>query len=515
MKCILAIALMIAAFPLTAAAGAEMNITVTIDRGRDLGQCFGSLFEVKSQDGALVFGAGFPNQYNTRFRGDRHQVEFFIRPTRGDRTFNTEKLPRPNNHCGTYLYSRDGVIYSTYQGHKAWDADKAAWQDVTAAGGTGETMRVGDGLLQFGNSTVKYNGTTILEPPKKGSYQLFFYANGHLCFYHVNRNDGSYRAYENDEDGYSKLYACPWSPGDGAVDVSKAIVMTLPVVGETTFAWGQLGDQNVTGSNIGGFYIFKSGNWRKLLDPNLKVSYQLYSSMIYKDRLLMGQYPTGRVFAYNGRQIRDQAGWPPKLDGVSGSAREAQTTTIYGGEVLVGVWPWGELWRFNPDTRKWAFMQRMFDHPQITDKITHPYDVENSGNLPGNQWGQRVTSLVPSGSDLFVSTSAKWPCEWDKEKFSFLAPDKWKSYGSVYRISMPGHLGAVTKWTDGTTTLQFSIVGNVVTISQDGAEIASTTITGDLASQLGGVTGLRDPKWGEGIYGKFAGPAVSGKIVRK
>jgi hypothetical protein len=33
---------------------------------------------------------------------------------------------------------------------------------------------------------------------------------------------------------------------------------------------------------------------------------------------------------------------PPKLAGVSGSAREAQTTVIFGGEVLVDVWPWGD-----------------------------------------------------------------------------------------------------------------------------------------------------------------------------
>jgi len=180
----------------------------------------------------------------------------------------------------------------------------------------------------LGASEVKYNGRTVLSPPREGSYELFFYANGYLCFYHVNRGDNGYRPYENDSDGFSKLYACPWTVDQARVDLSAATVLTLPVVGETTFAWGQLGDQVVTGSNIGGFYVFEKDSWQMLLPPKLGVSYQLYSTMMFHDRLLMGQYPSGRIFQYDGKQISDMPGWPPVLDGVSASAREAQTTVI-------------------------------------------------------------------------------------------------------------------------------------------------------------------------------------------
>lgn len=80
------------------------------------------------------------------------------------------------------------------------------------------------------------------------------------------------------------------------MDLAKANVLTLPVVGETTLAWGKLGRQIVTGSNIVGFYVLADERWRKLLEPNIKVSYQLYSTMAFHDRLLMGQYSTGRLF---------------------------------------------------------------------------------------------------------------------------------------------------------------------------------------------------------------------------
>lgn len=490
---------------------AEIEIEVKVHRGRDVGQSFGSLFEVESSDGSLLIGAGFQNAYNTRYRADRHEIQFFVRPKKGLRKLSAEKLPRPTEELtGAYLFSRDGVVYSTYGGMKRWEAASNSWQPAPAPdGGTHETMRVGNGFLEFGGSAVKYNGDEILAPPEIGTYQLFYYANGLLCFYHVNRGDGPYRPWTSDEDGFSKLYACPWKTGDGAVDLSKAIVFRTPVVGETTFAWGQLGDQIVTGSNIGGFYVLKDSSWRMILEPPLKKSFQLYSSVMVRDRLLMGQYPTGRLFEYDGENLTELPESPPVMSGVSKSAREAQTTVIYGGELFVGVWPWGELWRHHPGSGEWAFERRMFDHPAISDEIVHPYDVENHDHSPRNFWGQRVTSLVPNGPDLFVGTSSKSPSTWDPETFPFLAPEKWKSYGTVYRLTMPGHLSAPAKWTDGATTMKFVIDGARLSIEQDGEELAST----ELGEQVEGIKDAVD--WGSGVFGRFNGVSIDGTIQNR
>lgn len=510
--------LLVLALILTAAGdAAAVEFRVTFDRGEDIGQSFGSLFEARTSDGALVIGAGFQNAYNTRYRADRHDVQFFIRPTTGLRELSATTLPRPSDTLtGAYLYSRDGVVYSTYGGMKAWDRASQSWRPARGPdGGTLEIMRVGNGTLEFGDSMVKHNNNAILALPEVGSYQCFFYANGYLCFYHVNRRDGPYRPWKNDEDGFSKLYACPWVPGDGPVDLAKAIVFRTPVVGETTFAWGQLNDQIVTGSNVGGFYVFENDAWRMILEPIVGKSFQLYSTVALHDCLLMGQYPSGHVFQYDGEELTEVPESPPVPQGVSDRAREAQTTVIYGGELFVGVWPWGELWRYHPDTLQWTFHGRLFDHPTPSDQIIHPYDVENRNHTPRNLWGQRVTSLIPNAGDLIAATSAKSPFEWDAKAFPFLAPEKWKSYGMVYRLTMPGHLEAPTKWTDGPTTLVFTIDTEQIVIMQDGKRLASARLSGRAVEWLGSARKLSEVTWGNGIYGRYGGVAIQGHAVTK
>ena len=165
--------------------------------------------------------------------------------------------------------------------------------------------------------------------------------------------------------------------------------------------------------------------------------------------------------------------------------------------------------------QRWHFVQRMFDHPDLTDEVIHPYDRENRGNAVSNLWGQRITSLVTIGSDLFVSTSAKTPCQWDERQNPFLAPEKWKSYGSVYRLSMPGHLGATTTWTEGPTKLVFAIHGSTISITQDGATIGQATVSGPLVDKLKAISQLGSIQWGQGIYGPFGGKTIKGSITDK
>ena len=489
-----------------------MKFTVRIDRGQDLGQNFGSLFEVKTADGAAVLGGGFQGLYNTYHRTDRHGVHFFIRPTDGERSLSIERLPRPTEIAGTYLFDLDGTVYSSSEDVRSWDESAGAWKaDPSDARGR---MRLGAGLLTFDRNGVEYNGRSILPEPERGDYQRFYYAHGRLFFYHTFRTDrAGYRLHTSDDEGFSKLYACPWTPDEvGGVDLGRATMITLPVVGEVPFSFGQLGGEVLTCSNIGGVYVFDGESWRAAVEPQLDSSYQVYSMINFYDRLLLGQYPTGLLFEYSGDEVTLIEGWPPRMEGVSARAREAQTTAIYGGDLFVGVVPWAELWRYNPDTDRWTFMRRMFSHPPVTDETDHPYENECTAlGIVANLWEHRVTSLVPHGSLLMLSTSAKTPIEW-KPEYDFVGGDRLEEYGAVIRLTMPGNLCVPAKWTDGPTELEFVLDGRTMSIVQDGETLASAEVDGSLATRITGGVNTGEVKWGRGVFGEYGGKTLEGRV---
>lgn len=491
---------------------AATTISVEVDRGDDVGQNFGSLFEVETADGEYVIGAGFSGLYNTYHRNDRHMVHFYVRPTGMSRVLESETLPRPGKLAGTYLFNFDGDVYSTNPEVKTWDESADAWQASPKSARI--DTRVGNDLLSFENSQVLLNDTVVLSAPGQGGYSGFYYGQGHLFFYHILRvGDGKYKLHTQDDEGFSKIYACPWKVGDGAVDLTKASVITVPVVGEFPYAYGQLGNQVLSCSNIGGGYVFRDGSWRTVIDGDLKTSYQVYTMLTYYDQLLMGQYPTGELFSFDGETVKHLDNWPPTMEGVSGSSREAQTMAIYGGELYVGVWPWGEVWKYHKDLKEWSLAKRMFTHPELTAETTHPYEKETAA-LGGvaNQWGQRVTSMVPLGNDLLISTSAKWPSQWE-EKFDFVGEGRWKEYGAVTRITKPGHVSASVRWTKGSTKLNFVLDGSTMRIEQDGKVISEAPLARPTVLISKDANTLKPIKWRQGAYGVFTGPSLEGRVL--
>jgi hypothetical protein len=495
--------------------GPITTFTVRVDRGPDAGQNFGSLFEVPTSDGRLVIGAGFLGLYNTYFREDRHNIQFFIRPTDGARDFAVERPPRPTQDAGTYLFGLDGQLYACGDAHdekiRRWRQDAARWE--IDGNPVRRRMRLGDRLLLFEKDRVQFENQPILTAPETGQYDHFYYAHGRLFFYHTFwAEKQGYRLHTADAQGFTKLYACPWRPGDRAVDLAKAAVLTLQCVGENPFAFGQLHQDVLTCSNIGGVYVFDGRSWRTLVEPALGRSSQIYTALNFYDRLLLGHYPTGELYEFDGRDVKLLQGWPPRIDGVSPNAREAQTSVIYGGELFVGVWPWAELWRYSPDARNWTFVRRMFSHPDVTDRTIHPYENECKAlGIVLNQWGQRITSLIPLGDSLTIGTSAKWPCEWSPQ-LDFAAGEKWKEYGAVIRLRGGGSLSAPVRWTNGPTELRFTVSSDQMAVAQDGQLLAAAELGAELAAKLGGARKFREIAWGKGVFGAFGGQSLQGRV---
>lgn len=483
----------------------SLTMSVEVDLGQDVGQSFGSLFEVTTPDGQIVAGAGFQDVYNTRFRSNRHKLQFFVRPTSGRDQFTLTRLPHPDLDCGVYLFDCDEDVYAFTSAHgnavRRWDAEEQRWEPALPPGmqelrsGDG-LMRVGSGRLTFANSTATFDDRIILSPPAAGHYYNFYYAQGALCFYHHDPADG----------GSTRIYACRWTPEDASpIDIDQAAFLETAYPRETPFAWGQWEDQVLTVSNMGGVYVFENDDWKTVLNPDDRTSYQVYSILRWYDRLLLAQYPTGHVFSYRGDTPTEMEGWPPRLPGVSSSARECQTLSIYRGDLLAGVWPWAELWRRERDSQEWFSLGRMFTHPQTTDEFTHPYETAATDlGLVANYWGQRVTSLVPQKDSLLISTSAKGTVEW-KDDYTFLTDDQRREYGAVLKLTMPGNLATQIRWQDRPIRLTFRVDPNRLVIEQEGKILAQTDLPQDWDRSLGDLR----VRWGDGPFGPLRGRLVS------
>ncbi|MFP6575184.1 MAG: hypothetical protein VB912_08540 [Pirellulaceae bacterium] len=483
---------------LPAAEPTRIRLSMTFAPGEDLGQNLGSLFEVRDSGGRVVAGAGFMEAYNTRFRSSRHTLQFFLRPQKDADSFSVKRLPHPDLGTGVYLFdSNENLFAWTSEKNNSvrrWNAAVNKWQPRVAP--QNPVIRSGDGIMQLGsgslifsNGQVRFNGRQILAPAGQGSYFNFYYAQGHLFFYHRLRAD---------QGSFTRIYACPWTPKiKKPIDVQQATILKTPYEQETPFSFGQFKNEVLTVSNMGGVYIFNGASWRTLLAPDHTVSYQVYSMLNYHDRLLLAQYPTGNLIEYHDGQLKHLKGWPPRLPGVARNAREAQTTAIYRGDLFVGVWPWAELWRYSRDEKKWHSMGRMFSHPEITDKTTHPYEAAaNELKLVTNHWGQRVTGLIPLQDGLRLSTSSKGTGLW-QERFNFLDEPQRREYGAVLQLNMTGNLATKIHWQDKPMQFEFLIQENQMIIRQDGHTLATATAASPSSSTVKGWS----VHWKEGVFG--------------
>lgn len=472
---------------LTARAAEAFHVSVRVDLGADVGRNFGSLFEVVDRSGKVCAGAGFLGAYNTQPRSSRRNLHFFVKA----RTFGfkVEPLPKPTADSGVYLDDFQGRLYArsrngTDNRLRHWDGKEWRPDDDTPPYAT----EVGDGVLSVTQKALIWNGGPIFELNEQGGrFGEYYYASRKVFVRVLDREQQLWR---------NEIVAFDWMPGAPLKPV--AAVLKLRSEREFVYAFGQLGGKVIAATNTGGVYEFDGEQWRCLIEPTAK-SFQIYTIMNHRDRLWMGHYPTGNLFEYDGESVRRLAGVPPLWLGVLDRAREAQTLTIYGGDVYCGVWPWGEVWRFDANGKEWHPVQRMFTHPGVNDEYRHPYEAEMKqlGAKTLNLWGQRVTSMVPFGDSLYIGTSAKNAAPWNP-RYSFLTEERVRDYGGAYRLKTPGHLTSFTKWVNGATTFQFDFQDGRLSLSQDGRTLG-TAVAPDVSIDQPRI------RVGEGVYGRLHG----------
>jgi hypothetical protein len=477
------------------AAEADVRIPVRVQLGDDLGQELGTLFEARDAAGKVVAGAGFLGTDNTMDRGDRRQLQFFVKVP-DDGKFEATPLPRPSPGAGVYAFGLGNRLFAAARAGevdsavRVWDDARNAW--IADPSARKHDVQIGDAIMSGTSRKVVLGDRTIVESPTADdSLTEPYYGSGILLV----------RRYSNDgvEPPTNALAAFSWKPGQGAVRWDAAKLLPLRPR-EFIYTYGQLAGKVFVATNLGTVAVYEGGAWRILRRFDGK-SFQIYASLNYRDRLLLGQYPTGELFEFDGQAMRQLRGRPPVMPGVSTNAREAQTLAIYGGDLYVGVWPWGEVWRLDSTTETWRLLGRMFTHPEPTDATTHPYENETTALDPVlNRWGQRVTSMVPHGDSLYIATSAKSAAPYE-EKFTFLANDKWREYGTVYRHRQPGAVSVPFDWKPNPTTFEFVWNAREIRILQDGKPLGAIP----WPSSLGAPRPPARVTRGNGIFGPSGG----------
>ena len=174
------------------------------------------------------------------------------------------------------------------------------------------------------------------------------------------------------------------------------------------------------------------------------------------------------------------------------------TFTIYGEDLLLGMWPWGTLWgqnlRSSPaavtdrtrsgvrvssnqndmggDNNPWTLRKRLFTTPAVTTEqapwVTY---INNHTGEFHNAWGQRVEGTCLFDGDAYFTTSAKNVDDVKAAKDLIPAAAQ-QQYNRVWRMSLPNQASGHFRWAT-MTTLEFDVEPTGIVVRQDGAMLAN------------------------------------------
>lgn len=467
----------------------NIDLILRFEPGTDGGQGLGSLFELKNESGQTVLGAGFDDSHATYYRDNNRQLIFYYRSTVLEAKVTPLGKPYDAEHNGARLIVDGSDLVSFFR-----YGNPVEFKTPVAAGGFGPytadwtkdaegfcgVQWVNNRRMVFRNDGILYDGKVVYAATRQGG--RYFYDRGTMFIYHT----------EPDQ-----LYVVPWTPGN-TITLEGAEVHDLVGV---VFTWGRYNDEFLVTTNVGEFYSYRDGKLTQIRATD-GTSWQGYSMLRHYDKLLIGHYPTGSLYQYDEKGLALFDPPIPVPEGVSKNSREAQTLGIYGGYLYAGVWPWGEVWRFDHEANVWIFVKRFFEQPELSIEDQEPYArAMKDKPAPYNMWGQRIVNLTNYQDAMYVSTMNKQGSPWERDVHDFLDEATVAQYGAVYRYQAPAQIAAPFTWKES-TEIFFRIANGRMIVHQDGKEIGSCALPADARLRGTSQEGLTV---GNGIYGPGQG----------
>lgn len=262
------------------------------------------------------------------------------------------------------------------------------------------------------------------------------------------RRSGDYRAanHEFSFDYKTSEYSACSTSGSRPCQKIRVNPGTFPYV------YANANGAVITVTNYGDALLFRRGRWcrmtmendiyscaRPVIEPLSKPrAIQFYSSISYRGKQLLGEWPTGRIYEFDGAQLKPSDMTPPKIAELVPQRLgfEAQSMAEYCGDLFVGYWPKGEVWRYDHQAEHWQLLRRFFS--AVEGETFVPYMDRAADTLDSAFFGQRVTALVPHGDALYVATSNLRTWRANDAIPDVMNPARLAEYGALYKVTRQG-----------------------------------------------------------------------------
>lgn len=465
----------------------EFDIIIEAELGEDQGQGLGTLFTARDSAGRVILGAGFQDSFSTNIRDNCRMLAFFCKEQ--NETVQIEAIGKPFHQeiNAARLIADQGIFAFYYDDPVQVDRNfgiAAEWMPDGLFGvqyiGAKRLSMVDDPL----NGPVLLFDDQVIYSP--GENFLFYFSKGIVAVFHYDPD----RVYIGQQDFAQ----------DPFIDLDRLAEYSIDGF---PYIFGTYNDELIIGTTVGAIYSYKNEEL-KVIRENDGTSFQLYSAIKVNDRLMMGHYPSGSIYVYDGDGLREFEHPIPVPVNANENERETQTLCLFNGDLYAGLWPWGELWRFNFNSQNWQFVDRLFYIPETSPDFKSPYEAEMEA-VGGeyNYWGQRVTNMVPFRDSLYISTMNKRGYPYIPAAHSFLSEEALEQYGQIHRLSGPLQITSPISWRN-TTTFRFKISSGKLSMFQDG-ELLQEIESDALRYGCGKVQAVTV---GNGVFGSFGGVRI-------
>lgn len=496
----------------------------------------GTIFEFESFDRQMTCSAGFISHTGTRIHGNQNDIEFWCASST-QKFLNWIPLPRPLAVDSWSMIANIGGKLYDYMSTATYDFPSSRWVDAHALpfiprnDGDVETIRRDENNWVLISNYAGCPGISVLS---ERGYHGTAIVSGSSSAALVWREDLYYNAggiVWKARTNLQPLDSCRYLDSVELISDPNFVYAMLPV-GERLFIGG------------GGHHYTEAGLYEcapvyatdgveveviELPDCIGQDISEIYSFALADDGLYLGTYPDGylyRIDLESRTAVRsDLPLLPPNtwVDSDGSRYLESQAVAVSAGRILVGVFPWGEI--FESGHRGDA-LYRLYPAPERTDAqqpfgqaaemrycFDRPEDEPDciSDSRP-EFWGQRITSFAVMNGRICAGTGNTFRTDYNPTTHTFIDAQVAAQYGLVHCASIDNQTLGIPR-RSGDAELIFRITRRDLIIEQDSVEIARRAhqLNDAEYASIAGPNGSM--RIGSGVYGP-AQAAIVEKIIQ-